>query len=226
MTDFLFFSLTAAVNPTLVAASTTMLLFPRAKQLMVGYLLGAYLTSVTLGLLIVFALDANGPLFDTSQSTLSPAFDLALGAIALIVAFVLHSGRHERLAAKRRAKQEGKGEPRWQRALGKGSPRVSFAVGAALTLPGASYLAALHQVDVLDYGTGATVLLVVVANAIMLLLLELPLLGFWLAPESTQRRVDAIKAWFQRNGRSAVIGVLATLGGALIVKGLLGLLAG
>ncbi|HEV7769625.1 MAG TPA: GAP family protein [Solirubrobacterales bacterium] len=223
MTDFLFFSLTAAVNPTLVAASTTMLLFPRAKQLMVGYLLGAYLTSITLGLLIVFALDADGDLIQTSQHTLSPAFDLALGAIALIVAFVLHSGSSERLAAKRREKRAAKGEPRWQKALGKGSPRVSFAVGAALTLPGASYLAALHQIDVLDYGAGTTVLLVVVSNLIMLMLLELPLLGFLVAPEATQRIVDRVKAWFSRNGRRAVIATLAALGCALVVKGLLGL---
>jgi Sap-like sulfolipid-1-addressing protein len=223
VTDFLFFSFTAAVNPTLVAASTTMLLFPRAKQLMVGYLLGAYLTSVTLGLAIVFVLDADGTLVQTGQHTLSPAFDLALGAIALIVAFVLHSGRHEGIAAKRRAKREAKGEPRWQQALGKGSPRVSFAVGAALTLPGASYLAALHQIDVLDYGAGATVLLVVLSNMIMLMLLELPLLGFFFAPEATQRRVTRVKTWFSRNGRRAVVTTLAVLGCALVVKGLLGL---
>jgi hypothetical protein len=223
VTDFLFFSLTAAVNPTLVAASTTMLLFPRAKQLMVGYLLGAYLTSITLGLVIVFVLGADGGLVQTGQHTLSPAFDVALGAIALIVAFVLHTDRHERIAAKRRDRRAAKGEPRWQQALGKGSPRVSFAVGAALTLPGASYLAALHQIDVLDYGTGTAVLLVVLSNMIMLLLLELPLLGFFFAPEATQRVVARVKAWFSRNGRSAVIATLAALGCALIVKGLLGL---
>lgn len=223
MTDFLFFSFTAAVNPTLVAASTTMLLFPRAKQLMVGYLLGAYLTSVTLGLAIVFALDADSELIQTGQHKLSPAFDLALGAIALIVAFVLHTGRHERLAAKRRDKRAAKGEPRWQQALGKGSPRISFAVGAALTLPGASYLAALHQIDVLDYGAGATAMLVVLSNMIMLLLLELPLLGFFFAPEATQRVVARIRSWFSRNGRRAVIVTLTALGCALVVKGLLGL---
>jgi hypothetical protein len=226
MGDLLFFSLTAAVNPTLVAASTTMLLFPSAKRLMLGYLFGAYLTSITLGLLIVFVLDADGPLFDSSQRALSPAFDLTLGLLALIVAFVLHSGRHERLAQRRREKRAGKEDPRWLRELGKGDPRIAFAVGAALTLPGASYLAALHQVDVLDYGAAATVLLVIGVNAIMLALLELPLLGFLFAPEATQRRVDRVKAWFRRNGRRAAVTVLATLGCALIVKAMLGFLAG
>lgn len=225
MSELLFFSLTAAVNPTLVAASTTMLLFPDAKRLMLGYLAGAYLTSVTLGLLIVFALDAEGPLFDTSQRTLSPALDLTLGALALIAAAVLSGGNREERAERRREKRAAKGEPRWQQALGKGSPRIAFVVGIALTLPGASYLAALHQVDVLGYGTAATVLLVIGVNAIMLALLELPLLGFLLAPDSTQRRVDAVKAWFGHHGRRAATIALVALGCALIVKGLLGLLA-
>jgi Sap, sulfolipid-1-addressing protein len=226
MSDLLLFSLTAAVNPTLVAASTTMLLFPSAKRLMLGYLCGAYLTSITLGLLIVFVLDADGPLFDTGQSTLSPALDLTLGLLALIVAFVLHSGRDERMRERRAAKRAGKEDPRWLRELGKGDPRIAFAVGAALTLPGASYLAALHQVDVLDYGPVETVLLVIGVNLVMMLLLELPLLGFLFAPEATQRRVDRIKAWFSRNGRRAAIVVLATLGCALLVKAALGFLAG
>jgi hypothetical protein len=226
MTDLLFFSLTAAVNPTLLVASTTMLLFPSAKRLMFGYLLGAYLTSITLGLLIVFVLDANGPLFDSSQHTLSPAFDLTLGLLALIVAYVLHSGRHERMAQRRREKRAGKEEPRWLRELGKGDPRISFAVGAALTLPGASYLAALHQVDVLDYGAAETVLMVIGVNLVMLMLLELPLLGFLFAPEATEHRVERIKAWFSRNGRRAAIAVLAALGCALVVKAAIGFLAG
>jgi hypothetical protein len=226
MTDLLFFSVTAAVNPTLLVASTTMLLFPSAKRLMFGYLLGAYLTSITLGLLIVFILDANGPLFDSSQHTLSPAFDLTLGLLALIVAYVLHSGRHERMAQRRREKRAGKEEPRWLRELGKGDPRISFAVGAALTLPGASYLAALHQVDVLDYGAAETVLLIIGVNLVMLMLLELPLLGFLFAPEATERRVERIKAWFSRNGRRAAIAVLAALGCALVVKAAISFLAG
>lgn len=225
MSELLFFSLTAAVNPTLVAASTTMLLFPRAKQLMLGYLAGALLTSVTLGLLIVFVLDAQGPLFDTSQSTLSPALDLGLGALALIAAAVLNGGNREARAERRQRKRAEKGEPRWQRELGKGSPRIAFVVGVALTLPGASYLAALHQVDVLGYGPAATVLLVIGVNMIMLALLEVPLLGFLLAPDSTQRRVDSVKAWFGRHGRRAATIALVALGCALILKGLLGLLA-
>ena len=43
-------SLLAALNPVLVGASTVMLLLPNPKRLMFGYLLGALMTSITLGL--------------------------------------------------------------------------------------------------------------------------------------------------------------------------------
>jgi hypothetical protein len=37
--------------------------------------------------------------------------------------------------------------PLWQRQLGKGDPRITFLIGIALTLPGASYLAALSSIS-------------------------------------------------------------------------------
>src|SRR5690349_19245609 len=167
-------SLLASLNPTLVAATTVMLLLERPKKLMLGYLLGACMTSITLGLIIVFAL-SDSSASNTTQNTLSPAVDIALGAIALAVSFVLRTGRHERRVARhreRKAAKPGKGPPRWQRELSKGSARTTFVVGALLTLPGASYLAGLSEIHKLDYSTSATVLLVVGFNVIMLWLLE------------------------------------------------------
>jgi hypothetical protein len=49
-------SLTASLNPTLVAATSVMLLLESPAKLMAGYLVGALMTSITLGLVIVFSL--------------------------------------------------------------------------------------------------------------------------------------------------------------------------
>ncbi|MGO9789735.1 MAG: GAP family protein, partial [Solirubrobacteraceae bacterium] len=173
-------SLTAALNPVLVGASTVMLLLPNPKRLMLGYLLGALMTSITLGLVIVFALKGSSTV-STTENTINPAVDLALGAIMLLAGFVLGSGRDKRIAERRRARKgpkPDKGPPRWQRELSKGSARTTFAVGALLTLPGASYLAGLDQIEKQNLSTTATVLVVIGFNLIMLMLLELPLLGF------------------------------------------------
>jgi Sap-like sulfolipid-1-addressing protein len=220
-------SLTAALNPILVGASTVMLLLPNPRTLMLGYLLGALMTSVTLGLVIVFALKGSSTV-STTQNTVSPAVDLALGVILLIAAFVLATGRDKRIAAGRQARkgpQEDKGPPRWQQALNKGSPRTTFAVGAVLTLPGASYLAGLHHIEKQNLSTTASVLTVVGFNLIMLILLELPLLSYTIAPDWTPGAVKRAKAWVARNGHQAAVTALTVIGGALIIKGIVGLVA-
>src|ERR1700761_4587876 len=101
MGDVLLLALTAALNPTLVAASTLMMLLPNPRRLMLGYLLGALMTSITLGLIIVFSLHGSSTV-STTQNTVSPAATTALGVIALIGAIVLRSQRHEQAAERRR----------------------------------------------------------------------------------------------------------------------------
>ena len=86
MGDVILLSLTASLNPTLVAATTVMLLLDSPSKLMLGYLLGAYVTSITLGLVIVFSASNSGTT-NTTENTLSPAVDIAFGAIALIGAW-------------------------------------------------------------------------------------------------------------------------------------------
>ena len=100
MGQVILLSLTASFNPTLVAATTVMLLLDNPAKLMLGYLFGAYVTSITLGLVIVFSA-SNSSTTNTTENTLSPTVDIALGAIALVGAWVVWSGRHQRYAATR-----------------------------------------------------------------------------------------------------------------------------
>ena len=226
MGEVILLSLTASLNPTLVAATTVMLLLPSPKKLMFGYLLGAYMTSITLGLVIVFAL-ANSSATNTTENTISPGVDIALGAIALTVAFVLRSGRAERLTERRRERKEAKpdkGPPRWQRELGKGTARTTFIVGALLTLPGASYLAGLHQIHELKYTTAVTVLLVVGFNLVMMWLLEVPAVCFLVAPEWTPGAVERAKTWVSRHVLVLAMRGFAIIGALLVIKGIIGLL--
>jgi Sap, sulfolipid-1-addressing protein len=218
-------SLTASLNPTLVAATTVMLMLDRPVRLMLGYLLGAYMTSITLGLVIVFSL-SNSSATNTTENTISPAVDIGLGTIALAISFVLYTGRHERLRERRQeraAAKPDKGPPRWQRELSKGSARTTFVVGALLTLPGASYLAGLDQIHKLKYSTAVTVLLVIGFNLVMLWLLEVPLASFVVAPEWTPRAVERAKAWVSRHAHMFAVRGFAAVGALLVIKGIIGL---
>jgi hypothetical protein len=222
-------SLLAMFTPTLLAAVTVMMLLPNPKKLMFGYLLGAYLTSITAGLLIVFSLHGSASV-STAKHTLGPIEDIVVGLVALLVAYVLGGGRGARLEERRRRRKEkketaGEAKESWpERMLGRGSARVTFAVGVVLTFPGVSYLTALDRMAKLDAGVAPTVLLVVVFCVIQQMLLEVPLLGYTFAPEQTQDRVTRFRAWLGRNGRRMGATFAAVIGALLVLRGVVTLL--
>jgi hypothetical protein len=218
------YAFAAALNPTLLGATTVMLLLDHPKRLLLGYLAGAMLTSMTLGLVIVFVLDGSA---STAQHTLSPSMDLTLGGLLLAIAYLIRPGHVPRetgrLADRRRRREEKKKDkdpPKWQRTLSKGSARTTFVVGALLTLPGASYLIGLHKIADSDPSTVGAIGAVLLFNVIMLALLELPLIGYFFAPEWTPRAVDRFKDWFSRNARMLGFRLALVIGVLLIVRGL------
>ena len=233
LVDIFLLSLLATLNATLLAAVTVMLLTPNPKRLMAGYLLGAYMTSITLGLVIVFSLH-NSSTESTSKHTIGPVEDLVAGVLLVAIAWVLRTGRDQPFQDRRRAKKDAKlkakeeaGKPTESlplRLLGKGDPRVTFVVGAVLSFPGVSYLDALDHIHKLNPGTVATVLLVLFFCFMQQLFLELPLLGYVFAPDRTQDTVTRFRSWMSRSGRTAAVIGAAVLGIWLIAKGLITLL--
>ena len=231
--DIFLLSLFSMFNPSLLAAVTVMLLLPNPKPLMIGYLLGAYTTSITLGLVIVFTL-SNSSATSTAKHTISPLEDIVVGLLAIAIAFVLRTGRDQPFQERRREKKDAKltarreaGKPTESlpiRLLGKGDPRVTFVVGMILSFPGVSYLTALDKINKLNPGTVPTVLLVVGFCLMQQILLELPLLGYLFAPESTQDRVNRFKTWIARKGRTAVVIGAALIGAYLVARGVITLL--
>jgi hypothetical protein len=221
-------SLTAALNPTLLTATTVMLMLPSPKRLLLGYLLGALMTSITLGLVIVFSLSGSSGTTSTAQHTVNPVVDLALGALILVIAFVVGTGRDTRRRARserKRAAQLTKAPPRWKQALSGGTARTTFVVGALLTLPGASYLAALSLVTKQQLTTVEAVLTVVGFNLVMLMLLEIPLVGYIVSAESTAANVARFSAWLSREGGRVALGGAVIIGVGLLVRGTIELLA-
>ena len=233
LVDIFLLSLVSMFNPSLLAAVTVMLLLPNPKRLMFGYLLGAYTTSITLGLLIVFSLNGSSTA-STSKHTISPVEDIVVGLLAIAIAWVLRTGRDQPLQARRRRKEDAKLKAREEagkpteslplRLLGKGDPRVTFVVGAVLSFPGVSYLDALDHIHKLNPGTVPTVLLVVGFCLMQQILLELPLLGYVFAPDSTQDRVARFKAWVARKGRTALVIGATVIGLILVARGVIALL--
>jgi hypothetical protein len=212
----------AALNPALLAAAAVMLLFPRPQRLMLGYWLGSMFTSVTLGLVIVFAL--KGSSFEhTSKKTAHPALVLTLAGILLVVVLVLATGldtsiaerRARRQAAKSRQEEKTPKTPMWKRELSKGSAAASFVVGVLLSFPGGAYLAALDAIGRQHYATAVTVLVVIAVCLVQLILLEVPIIAFWIWPQKTPAAVNGAKSWAAAHGR-----ILAIWGLLVVAVGL------
>ena len=220
-------SLGSAFNPSLFAALLVMLVSKNAERLMLGYLLGAYLTSITVGLVIVFALPEHSGAASTSRDTISPAIYLALGFLAIVIGAVLATSPHDRASAwqkRRKEKRAHKGPPRWRRALDEGSPRIAFVVGAVLSLPGASYLLALDILHRHELPVATTTLCVIAFCVIQLVLLELPVLGFAVAHDQTVSAVERFRTWITRDALRIATWAAFVIGVLFLLLGLIHLL--
>lgn len=218
-------SLLAALYPTLVAATAVMLLLPRAEDLMLGFWLGSMATSVTCGLVIVFALHGTSAA-KTTRHTVSPAVDLAMAG-ALVVAAVLvarseHAHARQRYAVHQ--PKEKKKPPKWQQKLRDGNPWHAFVVGILLSFPGVWYLAALDRLPKLHYSTLTEILVVVGFCLVQLILIEMPMLAFELWPTQTPIVINNAKAWAARHGRQYGVWGLVIIAGLLVIRGVIGLL--
>jgi hypothetical protein len=177
MGEVLLWALATALNPTLLAVTTVLLLLPNAERLMLSYWAGAMLCSISLGLVIVFALNDSG-VVHTTKRTLSPLGDFLLAGIMLSCAVVLaRGGRHEQvLAPTKRAR--GDQPPRWERALDRGaSVTLTFVMGVLLSLPGFTYLVGLDAITKLHYPDVVTVVVVICFNLVQFVLIEVPIIG-------------------------------------------------
>lgn len=222
-------ALEAALYPTLLAAVVILMASDRPKGLLFAYLAGGLTVSISLGLLIVFALDSSNAVTSTRSAT-SWVTDLVVGALALLAGFVLLTGRDQRLRERREARraahhprpatEEPPREPWSRRLLGRGSAPIVFVVALVVNVPGAAYLVGLKDIAAGNHATGTAIALVVAFNLVMFILAEIPLLGLTFAPERTGEIVRNADAWMSTHGRQLAIGVCLTLGAFLVIRGI------
>jgi hypothetical protein len=218
----------AAVYPTLLAGVIVMLGRPAPLPLLVGFLLGGLVMSVTLGLIIVFVI--HGAVSTSHRKAVSPEVNLIAGVLSLVLAAFLWSrrdvgrlGERKPLEPPRDIESSGANPRRsaesiTKRILAHGSPGTAFALGVVLNVPGIWYLVALNDIANNNRGAGAAVLLILLFNAIMFLLVEVPLVGYLISPEGTTARVKRFQRWLGEHSR-LVAAVVALAVGAYLVVG-------
>jgi len=219
----------AAIYPTLLACVTVILLLPRPERLLLGFWLGAMAMSVTCGLIVVFALGGSSGATRTTRHTVSPIAEIVLGAILLLLALVFFSGRDQRYNARvkrRREKKAAKPPSKTMKLLQRGTPRMTFVVGALIIgIPGVSYLTAMELLARQHSSTLLAVCVVLAWNVIMLLLLEVPIGAYALAPAGTAKAVTGFKNWLTRDESRIAYWCTLIAGAALLAIGVVHLVS-
>jgi len=217
----------AAVFPTLLACVAILISRPNPRPLLLAFYAGALITSVTAGVIVLALFNNGNDALGSTTSDPHPGFSILGGVAALALAWLMASprgkARLDALREKRAARKPPKEEqgPSWaERHLNDASAKVAFIVGAAINLPGPFYLLALGDISSGSYSTLQEAGLIVLFNAIMFLLLEVPLVGYLVSPDTTAERVSALSRWLNDNGLR-VMGVLVGIVGlSLIVQGI------
>jgi hypothetical protein len=217
--DLIPLALAAAVYPPLLAGIIILLARDKPVAMLAAFMAGGMLVSLVLGLLIVFVL--GDWLSSRTQNSTSPIVDIVIGVLSLVGAFVLHQRIRERERGVVRAKKPKDGPSRTSQMLNEGTPWAAFAAGLIVCLPGIWYLDALKDIAQSNPSTAGVIVEILVFIVIMFVLAELPLIGYVVAPEATQRRVTSFQAWMSRNGRAVGMWAAALIGAYLLIKGII-----
>ncbi len=213
----------SAVYPTLLAMVVIILGQPKPRRILAAYLCGGLLASLTVGFLVVAALN-SGHTVGGGDHTVGPAVDFVIAVAALAILFLLATDRDRALReyrARHRAKRKPKEGPSLsERILSRNSLIFTFVLGIALNLPGALYLVALKDIAAADIGTAETIAVVLAYNVVMFQWAEIPLIGYAVAPERTETTINSLNQWLGGHARQIAMALCAAAAVYLLIQGL------
>jgi len=216
----------AAFFPALLACVAILISRPDPRRLILAFYIGGLLTSVASGIVVLSVFEGGGEIAGSTASTPHGGVSIAIGVVGLFFAWLVLSRRGQAVVDNWRARHPRHRErkphegPSWvERRLSKATVRIAFAVGAAINLPGPFYLLALGDLAT-GYSTAEQLLLIALFNAIMFLLLEIPLVGYVVDPAWTESAVADVGAWLNANGLRIVGAFIALISCGLVVQGL------
>ena len=236
---FLALAFTAALNPKLLGLDLLLIENRRPRAMFLCLLLGGMTVALAIGLLDVLTVHADAI---KSQGKVSAGVDLGLGLLLLILGGLLATGRLH--GSRRPPVPAGTGPPipaetgapipaetgpsakpkkdGWaQRVLAQPRLGLAMLVGVLIGLPGASYIAGLHDLVAGKYSTLTQVAAVVVFVVIEFLLIIIPFVFLELRPEATKARLKGTQDWLLSHALQLMAGIALAVGAYLTISGLI-----
>jgi Sap, sulfolipid-1-addressing protein len=220
-------ALAASVYPPAVAAVIALGRGADVRPRVLAFVLAAGFVTYAVGALILYVLVEVGA---TGSHHLTPgaAVNIALGLLLLLLALRLHR-RRPALAPAPALAHAGAGvdagavadagPSKIERYLH--SRRLAFVLGIVLyVLPSPIYLGAVKSIADANDSTSTELISLVVVVAVMLWMVELPMVMLLAFPARAAGALEAVNLWFARHGRSLAILAALAAGVYLIVKGI------
>jgi hypothetical protein len=150
---------------------------------------------------------------------------IVVGALAIVGAVVLHRvGLRRQARPKPAVKKQSKSSERVERLVENGGPLAFVGGILATVLPGPTVILGMAGIAQLGYSTSETLLVIVGFFLIMFALVEIPLVGFVVAPGWTKATVAPFNVWLDRNLIRIGVWALAIVGVAELIRGIVTLL--
>jgi hypothetical protein len=204
--------------PTLIVIVVLALRVSQPVKILFWFLAGGLLTTVTVGIAVVFALQ-GASFMNGSKPTIDPVIDIVIGLLSILGAAALlrKASRPQPATAEKPsdAAAPDKKPPLTERAVERGAGIILNIV------PGTVPIVALKDIAELDASNAAKVATIIVFYVIMFAFVEVPIVAYLFVPERTTVAVNAFNDWLKRNGRRFAAYVLAAVGLYLTVRGII-----
>jgi hypothetical protein len=213
------FAFLAAISPTALLVMAVFLSSAEPRRNALMYSAGAILMTVTAAVAALFALRAAA-LELPSRHDPRYGVRLALGVLALAGAVALSWRRRPRPARDPAAEA---GRNLVSRLTAQPSPRTAFTAGLIVFAPSVTFLAAVQVIATAGTRPLVTVIGLLIVVNVCLLVVWLPLFGYFAAPSATTGMLKSCNDWLRAHGREVTVWALVVGGLVLVVNGALGL---
>jgi len=236
----------AGLDPAQIGMVAYMLSRRRPARLLTAYFVGGFGVSLIVGVVVLFVLK---DVLVGKSSSVPPEIEVAVGALALVVAVLVGTGVAARLRDRKQAPHANpdgadgpadveappgsdklaaiekvpglrKLAPFAKRQLASESPWVAWIAGVAIGMPSAYYLAAIAVILKAGPAPAVQVAALLAFNAVAFAVVVIPLLGYLARPDATRARVDAFHDWVGAHQRVAITVLAGGIGAYLLIVGI------
>lgn len=221
--EILLLGLASALWPLLLVVVVIALNTSRPVRILGWFLVGGLLTTIVVDAAIVFALQDTS-FVEGPKPAADGWVDIVIGLLALLAALVLHLGTEgkgpKRFQPRPKPEKPSRSQE-WIEGLVERGATLSFVAGIVATiLPAPFALIAMKNISELDVTDAQAVALIVVFNLLMFIMVEVPLVGFLVAPDWARRTATGFNTWLGRNLRRVAIYALVIGGTVELARGL------